>query len=111
MRHLFLLSAVALASLVGPAMAGQNAPAQSFAGGVLVKVDEAARTIDVRQGEHEATYALAQDVQVLRDKQPLEVSGLSAVVGHQLTIRYTADGEKREASRVTVLGLRKPSTR
>lgn len=85
------------------------APAsEGWAGGVIVKVDEQARTFDVRQGAAELTYQLAPDAEVKNGKQRLQPTELPTVgVGQAVRIRYKSpDGTSRLARQVTLLGAR-----
>lgn len=110
MRRPFLLSTLGILTLVGTAFAGPAQPAEAWAGGVVLRVDATARTIDVKQGEHETTYTLAPDAEVTQGKKSLSGSELSSSIGHQITLRYTGVDDARVATQVTVLGLRKESS-
>ena len=100
----FLLSALGLVALAGSA-AAQPLPTEIWAGGVVVKVDTAARTVDVRQGSHEQTYALAADAEVKDGNKT--VSDLGTAVGQQVRLKYVTAGATRTASTVKLLGIPK----
>ena len=100
----FVLSVLGLVALVGSASA-QPLPTELWAGGVIVKVDTAARTVDVRQGEHQQTYAIAADAEVKDGKKSLQATDLSSSVGQQVRLKYTVNGEARTANRVNLLGV------
>jgi hypothetical protein len=100
----FLLSALGLVALAGSA-AAQPLPTELWAGGVVTKVDTAARTVDVRQGTSEQTYVLAADAEVKNGNKP--VADLSAVVGQQVRLKYVASGDARTTSVVKLLGVPK----
>ena len=100
----FLLSALGLVALVGSA-AAQPLPTELWAGGVIVKVDSAARTLDVRQGASDQTYVLAADAEV-RDGSKT-VADLGAAVGQQVRLKYVTSGTSRTTSVVKLLGVPK----
>ena len=98
----FLLSALGLVALASNA-AAQPLPTEVWAGGVVVKVDTAARTVDVRQGSHEQTYVIAADADVKNGNKA--VSDLGAAVGQQVRLKYVAAGDSRTVSTVKLLGV------
>ena len=100
----FLLSALGLVALVGSA-AAQPLPTEIWAGGVIVKVDTAARTVDVRQGASEQTYVLAADAEVKDGSKT--VADLGTAVGQQVRLKYVTTGNTRTASTVKLLGVPK----
>ncbi|AMY08742.1 hypothetical protein LuPra_01946 [Luteitalea pratensis] len=100
----FLLSALGLVALVGSA-AAQPLPTELWAGGVIVKVDSAARTVDVRQGASEQTYVLAADADVKDGSKT--VTDLGAAVGQQVRLKYVTTGTTRTTSIVKLLGVPK----
>ena len=100
----FLLSALGLVVLASSA-AAQPLPTEIWAGGVVVKVDTAARTVDVRQGSHEQTYLIAADAEVTDGNKA--VSDLGTAVGQQVRLKYVAGGDTRTASTVKLLGVPK----
>ncbi len=110
MHRLFLLSTLAIFTIAGTAVAGQDRPTEAWAGGVLVRVDASAGTFDVKQGAHEQTYTLGPDAELIKDKKPVQVAELASGVGHQVTIRYATVGGDRVVNRVNVLGPRKESS-
>lgn len=100
----FLLSALGLVALVGSA-AAQPLPSELWAGGVVVKVDSAARTVDVRQGASEQTYVLAANAEVKDGSKT--VADLGAAVGQQVRLKYVTSGTTRTTSVVKLLGAPK----
>jgi P pilus assembly chaperone PapD len=101
-----LLSALGLVTLVGSASA-QPLPTELWAGGVIVKVDTTARTLDVRQGDHQQTYVIAADAEVKDGKSAAPLANLTGGIGQQVRLKYTAAGDTRTATRVTLLGVPK----
>ena len=79
----FLLSALGLVALAGSA-AAQALPTEIWAGGVIVKVDSAARTVDVRQGASEQTYVLAADAEIKDGNKTVTASELIDYVNKQV---------------------------
>ena len=73
-----LASALGLLTLAGVASA-QPLPAQVWGGGVIVKVDTAARTIAVRQGTADTTYVIAENAEVKDGKKTLQATDLGTV--------------------------------
>ncbi len=102
----FLLSVLGLVTLVGSASA-QPLPTELWAGGVIVKVDSAARTVDVRQGDHQQTYVLAADAEVKDGKTTVQAADLANTIGQQVRLKYSTAGETRTAQRVNLLGVPK----
>jgi hypothetical protein len=100
----FVLSALGVVALVG-SVAAQPLPTELWAGGVVVKVDTAARTVDVRQGASEQTYVLAPDAQLKNGSET--VADLGAAVGQQVRLKYVASGDTRTTSVVKLLGAPK----
>lgn len=104
-----LLSVLSLATVAGSA-AAQPLPSELWAGGVIVKVDSAARTVDVRQGEHQQTYVIAADAEVKDGKKAVDAASLSSSIGQQVRLKYSSTGETRTAQRVNLLGVPKSGT-
>ena len=103
MRH-FILSIFGFVAFVGSATA-QPLPTEVWAGGVVVKVDTAARTVDVRQGAANQTYVLAANAEIKDGGKT--VADVGAAVGQQVRLKYVASGETRTASVVKLLGIPK----
>jgi len=100
----FLLSALGLVALASSA-AAQPLPTELWAGGVVTKVDTAARTVDVRQGASDQTYVLAADAEVKDGSKT--VADLGAAVGQQVRLKYVTSGATRTTSVVKLLGAPK----
>ena len=99
-----LASALGLLALAGAASA-QPLPSSLWAGGVIVKVDTAARTIAVRQGAADTTYVVAEDAEIKDGKKAVTATDLGTSVGQQVKVFYSATGDTRTASKVTLLGI------
>ena len=99
-----LASALGLLTLAGAAVA-QPLPAQIWGGGVIVKVDTAARTIAVRQGTADTTYVIAESAEIKDGKKAVQASDLATTVGQQVRVFYATTGDTRTASKVTLLGI------
>ena len=99
-----LASALGLRTLAGAAVA-QPLPAQIWGGGVIVKVDTAARTIAVRQGTADTTYVIAESAEIKDGKKAVQASDLATTVGQQVRVFYATTGDTRTASKVTLLGI------
>ena len=102
----FLFSVLGLATLVGSTSA-QPLPSELWAGGVIVKVDTAARTLDVRQGDHQQTYVIAAEAEVKDGKKAVQTADLAGSIGQQVRLKYTSAGDARTATRVNLLGVPK----
>lgn len=100
----FLLSALGLVALASSA-AAQPLPTELWAGGVVTKVDTAARTVNVRQGASDQTYVLAADAEVKDGSKT--VADLGAAVGQQVRLKYVTSGTTRTTSIVKLLGAPK----
>lgn len=101
----FILSALGLVALVGSAAAAQPLPSELWAGGVVIKADSVARTVDVRQGTSEQTYVLAADAEVKDGGKT--VADLGTAVGQQVRLKYVTSGTTRTTSIVKLLGVPK----
>ena len=75
---------------------------EAWGAGVIEKVDPAARSLVVKQGAHEMTFAVAETAQVLEGKSTRSLADLSNDVGHQVKVRYTVANGTKTADRVEV---------
>ena len=97
-----LLATAGLLLTTSLAFAGPAKPAEAWGAGVIEKVDPAARSLVVKQGAHEMTFAVAESAQVLEDKSTRSLADLSKDVGHQVKVRYTVANGTKTADRVEV---------
>lgn len=102
----FILSLASLVAIASTASA-QPLPTELWAGGVIVKVDTAARTVDVRQGTSDLTYSLAAEAEVKDGKKTIAAADLAGALGQQVKVKYVANGTTRTASKVTLHGVPK----
>jgi hypothetical protein len=100
----FLFSVLGLATLAG-SVSAQPLPTELWGGGVIVKVDTAARTLDVRQGDHQQTYVIAAEAEVKDGKKAVQATDLAGSIGQQVRLKYTSAGDARTATRVNLLGV------
>jgi hypothetical protein len=75
---------------------------EAWGTGLIEKVDPAARSLVVKQGTHEMTFAVAETAQVLEGRSTRTLADLSKEVGHQVKVRYTVANGTRTADRVEV---------
>jgi hypothetical protein len=88
--------------LTSMAFAAPAKPHAAWGAGIIESVDPAARSLVVKQGAHEMTFAVAPTAQVLEGKSTLALADLSKDVGHQVKVRYTVDNGTKTADRVEV---------
>lgn len=100
MRRSFL--AVLMLTAATTAFAAPAKAHEAWGAGTIDKVDTAARSIVVKQGAHQMTFAVAQNAQVLEGKTSRSFADLSQDVGHPVKVRYTMDKGTRLADRVEV---------
>jgi hypothetical protein len=84
------------------AFAAPAKPYEAWGSGTIEKVDPAARSLVVKQGTHEMTFAVAPTAQVLDGKSSRTLGDLSKEVGHQVKVRYTIFNGTKTADRVEV---------
>lgn len=97
MRHRLGMAFIAL---VFSATASFAQAPTAWGGGTLLRVNAAESTIDVQQGGHVQTYAIAKDADIRLKKDRLQIADLEKEIGRHLTIRYSADGSSRTADRI-----------
>ena len=98
-------SPVAAAGMLFAAALASAAPAKPHAAwgaGVIEKVDPAARSLVLKQGAHEMTFAVAETAQVLEGKTSRSLEDLSRDIGRQAKVRYMITGGTKTADRVEV---------
>jgi hypothetical protein len=84
------------------AFAAPAKPLEAWGTGIIQSVDPAARSLVVKQGAHEMTFAVAPTAQVLEGKSSRTLGDLSQDVGHQVKVRYTIANGTKTADRVEV---------
>ena len=77
-------------------------PKEEWASGQIERVDTAAKTLVVKQGSHEMTFALAPDAHLMLGKKTLQVSDLSNDIGKRVKVRYTTQGTSKIANRLEI---------
>ena len=90
---------IAAASFAAPAK-----PVEAWAAGSLEKYDATAKSVVVKQGTHEMTFALGTDAQFMEGKKTLQSSDLNGDIGRHVKVRYTMSGATRLADRIEVQG-------
>jgi hypothetical protein len=91
--------AIAAASFAAPAKARE-----AWAAGSLEKFDATAKSVVVKQGTHEMTFALATDAHLMQGKKALQPNDLAGDIGHRVKVRYTLDGATKRADRIEIQG-------
>ena len=77
-------------------------PKEEWASGQIARVDLAAKSVVIKQGSHEMTFALAPDAQVMAGKKTLQTTDLSNGVGKHVKVRYTTQGSSKIANRLEI---------
>lgn len=96
------LGALALTAATLSAQATTAKPKEAWASGQILRVDQIARSVVLKQGTHEMTFALAMDAHLMQGKKTLQTSDLSSEVGRQVKVRYTTSGDRKTADRIEV---------
>jgi hypothetical protein len=86
-------------------------PREAWATGQIDHVDQAARSIVVKQGSHDMTFVLAPNATILEGKKTLQTSDLAGDVGHHVKVRYTMNGDSKVADRIEVSEAAKTHTK
>ena len=60
------------------------------------------RSVVVKQGTHEMTFALATDEHLMQGTKTLQPADLAGDIGHRVKVRYTLDGATKRADRIEV---------
>ena len=84
------------------ASAAPAKPHEAWGAGIIEKVDPAARSLVLKQGAHEMTFAVADTAQVLEGKTSRTLEDLSKDIGRQAKVRYMLNGGTKTADRVEV---------
>lgn len=112
MRHVAFaaLGILALAVSASAAPAKPAAPAKAkaaWATGKVGSVDASARTVVVKQGTHEMTFALAADATLMQGHTTIQPADLASDVGRPVKVRYTMNGTTKLADRIEVTAAAK----
>jgi hypothetical protein len=101
MRSFSITSTLAILAL---AVTASAAPAkkETWASGQIAKVDTAARSVVVKQGKHEMTFAIAPDATLTQGATTIQLSDLASDTGKPVKVRYTLNGTAKTADRVQV---------
>ena len=100
-------SLVMTLGMLGIAATSFGAPAkatEAWASGSLEKFDASAKSVVVKQGTHEMTFALGTDARFMEGKKALQSSDLNGDIGRRVRVRYTMNGATRLADRIEVQG-------
>ena len=103
---LLAASLPALAQTAKPSTTAKNAapakPSATWANGKLESVGADGKSIVIKQGTHEMTFALASDAKLMQGKKTLQASDLTNDVGRNVKIQYTTQAGTHTATRVEV---------
>jgi len=97
MRRLLPFTAIAVLAFAATTLAAPAKPQHAWAAGQIERVDTVARSVVVKQGTHEMTFALAPDAVVKQGKKTLPTADLSGDVGRQVKVRYTSNADTKLA--------------
>jgi hypothetical protein len=75
---------------------------EAWASGHIGSVDTAARSVVVKQGKHEMTFALSPDATLTSGATTIQLADLAADAGKPVKVRYTTNGTAKTADRVEV---------
>ena len=75
---------------------------EAWASGHIGSVDTAARSVVVKQGKHEMTFALSPDATLTSGATTIQLTDLAADAGKPVKVRYTTSGTTKTADRVEV---------
>jgi hypothetical protein len=101
MRSFSLASTLGILAL---AVTASAAPAkkEAWASGQIGRVDTSARSVVVKQGKHEMTFALAPDATLTQGATTIQLADLASDTGKPVKVRYTVNGTTKTADRVQV---------
>jgi len=95
-----ILALAATTAFAAPAKA--PAKKEAWATGQIGSVNAAARSVVVKQGKHEMTFALAPDATLTQGATTIQLTDLAADAGKPVKVRYTLNGTTKTADRVQV---------
>jgi len=101
MRSFSIASTLGILAL---AVTASAAPAkkEAWASGHIGSVDTSARSVVVKQGKHEMTFAVAPDATLTQGATTIQLNDLAADTGKPVKVRYTMNGTTKTADRVEV---------
>jgi hypothetical protein len=109
MRTVSLATSFGILALAATTAFAAPAKKEAWASGHIGRVDAAARSVVVKQGTHEMTFALATDATLTQGATTIQLTDLAADAGKPVKVRYSLNGTTRVADRVEV-GAAKPMT-
>ena len=101
MRSYSIASTLAILALAVSASAG-SAKKEAWASGHIGSVDTSARSVVVKQGKHEMTFAVAPDATLTQGATTIQLNDLASDTGKPVKVRYTMNGTMKTADRVEV---------
>ena len=99
MRRVFIALLVILILAAGAFVASAAWPV-IWGVGVIKTFDPAARSLVLRQGLHQMTFALSPDARIVDGLAPLGPTDLLKNLGRQVKVRYAIVNEMKVADRV-----------
>jgi hypothetical protein len=102
MRRHSMAATLGMLALAATSFAAPPKATEAWASGQLERYDPAAKSVVVKQGAHEMTFALKSDAHLVQGKKTLQASDLTSDVGHYVKVRYTMDGSTKLADRIEV---------
>jgi hypothetical protein len=97
-----LLAILGTLAFTASTLAAPAKPREAWATGQIDHVDQAVRSIVVKQGSHEMTFVLVPNATLVEGKKTLQTSDLAAGVGHHVKVRYAMNGTSKIADRIEV---------
>ncbi len=106
LRRIALIALLPLAlsatTFAAPAAKAKRAP-EKWATGQVERYDASTKTLVLKQGTHEMTFLLASQAKVTEGKKTLASADLGGLAGHEAKVRYTSQGDSRQANHVQVI--------
>ena len=101
MRSFSIASTLGILAL---AVTASAAPAkkEAWASGHIGSVDTSARSVVVKQGKHEMTFAVAPDATLTQGATTIQLNDLASDTGKPVKVRYTMNGTTKTADRLEV---------
>jgi hypothetical protein len=101
MRSFSIASTLGILAL---AVTASAAPAkkEAWASGHIGSVDTSARSVVVKQGKHEMTFAVAPNATLTQGATTIQLNDLASDTGKPVKVRYTMNGTTKTADRVEV---------
>ena len=109
MRSFSIATSLGVLALAATTAFAAPAKKEAWATGQIGRVDTSARSVVVKQGTHEMTFALAPDATLTQGATTIQLADLAADAGKAVKVRYTLNGTTKLADRIQVAAAKAPA--